>query len=210
MPDLNANIPYLWGYVRDSYLHAPATGGQPDPAITSLTECYVFGAKAIINRPLGFHVQLDNGAVFWSLPLSAIVWKPDFEPLSADENERLSLLQWWDCQSSSLAVTVFKYLEGYTVDCRNRNGDWMRGRYLFTIDDHYADANALPVGYAEDQDAKCFHLIQLDNGNYAAYPNNYLRWHNLNHVTPYDTDNPPKYKANGWDMRCEYIGPAKA
>jgi len=198
MAQLNANIPYIEGFVRDSYLFNDENNKE-------LTPCYIFGVKTIINRPLLFHCQLQNGVVWWSLPLSAFVWKEDFDILADSEEERLSLLQYWDCQSNDVSVTVFTYLQNYIVDVFNRNKDWYRGKYLFTIDDYYSDNNSLPSGYAIDSNTKCYHIIKLDNGNFGAYPNNYLRWNNLNFCDPYDKNNPPKYRTFTKDLNSEFI-----
>ena len=198
MGQLNSNIPYIEAFVKDRYLY-------DDPTNNNLTPCYIFGVKTIINRPLLFHIQMDNGVVWWSLPLSAFVWKKDYDNLSDDENERLSLLQYWDCQSNDNSVTVFTYLQNYVVDVFNRKKEWYRGKYLFTIDDYYADNNSLPSGYAIDSNTKCYHIIKLDNGNFGAYPNNYLRWNNLNFCDPYDKANPPKYKSFNQTFNSEFI-----
>lgn len=198
MGQLNSNIPYIEAFVKDRYLY-------DDPTNKNLTPCYIFGVKTIINRPLLFHIQMDNGVVWWSLPLSAFVWKKDYDNLSDDENERLSLLQYWDCQSNDNSVTVFTYLQNYVVDVFNRKKEWYRGKYLFTIDDYYADNNSLPSGYAIDSNTKCYHIIKLDNGNFGAYPNNYLRWNNLNFCDPYDKANPPKYKSFNQTFNSEFI-----
>ena len=48
-------------------------------------------------------------------------------------------------------------------------------------------------------------LVTRDNGNIGAYPNNYLRWHNLNFCDPYDKENPPKYKSFNKVFNCELI-----
>lgn len=198
MPHLNANIPFIRCFIRNAYLYS-------DLKNKDLTECYVFGVKSILNRPLQFHCQLQNGAVFWSMPISAFVWKKEFKKLSIDEGKRQSLLQWWDMQGNDIAVTTFAYLQNATVDILNRNKHWMRGKYLFTIDDYYADLNSLPLGYANDLSSKCFHIIKLDNGNFAAYPNNFCRFHNLNFVDAYDKNKPPKYKALSIDVESEFI-----
>ena len=198
MAQLNANIPYIESFVKDQYLY-------DDPNNNNLTPCYIFGVKTIINRPLLFHCQMENGVVWWSLPLSAFVWKKDFDNLSDNENERLSLLQYWDCQSNDVSVTVFTYLQNYTVEVFNRNKEWFRGTYLFTIDDYYSDNNSLPSGYAIDGNTKCYHILKLDNGNFGAYPNNYLRWNNLNFCDPYDKTNPPKYKSFNKVFNSEFI-----
>ena len=197
MSQLNSNIPYIRCFVRNAYL-------MGDFKNKELTECYLFGVKSIINRPLLFHIQLINGALFWSLPLSAFALNKDFNLLSKNENKRLSMLQWWDMQSNDISVTVFTYLQGYHVDLYRRNKTWVKGIYQFTIDDYYADHTNLPSGYAVDSDSKCFHIIFGEDGNIYGYPNTFLRWHNLNFVDPYDKDNPPKYRPNNFKMKCEY------
>jgi hypothetical protein len=198
MAQLNANIPYIEAFVRNKYLFNDENNNE-------LTKCYIFGVKTIINRPLLFHCQLENGVVWWSLPLSAFVWKDDFDIIADTEEERLSLLQYWDCQSNDVSVTVFTYLQNYIVDVFNRNKEWYRGKYLFTIDDYYSDNNSLPSGYAIDSNTKCYHIIKLDNGNFGAYPNNYLRWNNLNFCDPYDKGNPPRYQTFTQEFSSELI-----
>jgi hypothetical protein len=91
------------------------------------------------------------------------------------------------------------------VDVFNRRKEWYRGKYLFTIDDYYSDNNSLPSGYAIDPNTKCYHILKLDNGNFGAYPNNYLRWNNLNFCDPYDKNNPPNYKTFEMDFGSEFI-----
>ena len=198
MSKLNTNIAYIRCFIRNSYLFSDFT-------IKELTECYIFGAKAIINKPLLFHCQLNNGAVFWSLPLSAFCMNDKFDVISENENARLSMLQWWDMQGNDITATVFTYLQGADVDLRRRDKSWVRGKYLFTIDDYYADNNSLPSGYAIDSDSKCFHVIKGSDGNIYAYPNNFLRWHNLNFVDEYNKDDIPKYKPISLDIKCEFI-----
>ena len=189
---MNNNIPYIMGYVKNKYLFS-------DTKVEGLTSCYIFGVKCLINRALLFHCQLENGAVFWSLPISAFCSRDNFEEVGNSEEKIINELQWWNCQSSKCDVTVFSYLEGYTADLKSRTGRIYKGKYLFTIDDYYGED--LPLGYAQDSDSKCFHIFQLENGNYAAYPNDKLLWYNENFV---DRTLPiPHYKAYDWDLRTE-------
>jgi len=191
---INTDIPYQNCFVRDVFLYG-------DLGNKGLTECYMFGAKAIMNRPIGFHCQLINGGVFFSLPISAFVHKIDFESMGETEEKRLSSLSWWDTQGQFIFSNVFTYLEGYSVDCKSRDKKWRRGKYLFTLDD--LSVNGIGYSTSNDLDSKCHHFIKLDNGNYCLMPNNFLRWHNLNFVTPYDTENPPKYHRSEFDLRSE-------
>ena len=56
-----------------------------------------------------------------------------------------------------------------------KNG--IHGKYLFTIDWGHPDANILNSDHSEiPHEHKCAHIIALDNGNYAAQPNNRCIW----------------------------------
>ena len=47
------------------------------------------------------------------------------------------------------------------------------GNYLFTVDHSSPDLNIIDTSYAEyPEDHKSFSFIELDNGQYAAQPNN--------------------------------------
>ncbi len=195
MSTQNANIPQVKCYIRNSYIGL----GE------GVTEGYMFGVKCILNKPLLFHFQSSFGAVFWMQPLSAFVHKEDFDPLSDDEETRLSLLETWNCQSNFVSVTTFAFLQYKRVDVLCRDRKWRSGHYLFTIDDYYGDLNELNLGYATDNDTKCYQFIQLEDGNYCAHPNNLLRWHNPDFIVPYDKDNIPKLKINAEDYSSENI-----
>ena len=146
----------------------------------------------MLNRPLHFHFQSSFGAVFWNMPISAFVHGDGYDPLSTDEQTRLSLLQSWDCQSNNIAITTFAFLQNKRVDVLCRDRKWRSGHYLFTIDDYEGDLNELNVGYSNDQDSKCYHFIVLDDGNFCVQPNNLLRWHNPDFIVPYDKEKPPR------------------
>jgi hypothetical protein len=180
---INANTPYVNCYVR-----MEVTGLDHD------LEGYIFGVKSIINYPLLFHFQGSNGAVFWNLPINSFFHGGEYDPISSSEKVRLSLLQTWDCQSNSISVTCFKFLQNKRVDVNCRDRVWRSGIYLFTIDDYAGDANEVPVGHSEAMDSKCFHFIMLDCGNFCVQPNNLLRWHNADFIVPYPKDDPPKIR----------------
>jgi hypothetical protein len=139
------------------------------------------------------------------MPISAFYHGEHFDLLSDDEQERLSLLQTWDCQSNNIAVTTFAFLQNKRVDVHCRDGEWRSGRYLFTIDDYEGDLNELNVGYSNDPDSKCYQFIVLDNGNFCVHPNNLLRWHNPDFIVPYDKENVPRLKVFKEQLSSEDI-----
>jgi hypothetical protein len=186
MAQLNANTPYIECFIRNCYIF--------DNDDEGLTEGYIFGVKSMINRPLHFHFQSCLGAIFWQMPISAFASKEKYDKISEDEEKRLSILQTWDCQANNIAVTTFSFLQNKRVDVFCRDKKYRSGKYIFTIDDYEGDLNELNVGYANDQDTKCYHFIDLDDGNMCVQPNNLLRWHNADFIKPYDKKNPPKFK----------------
>ena len=197
MAQLNANTPYIECFIRNSYIF--------DNDDEGLTEGYIFGVKSMINRPLHFHFQSCLGAIFWQMPISAFVHDEKYDKIYDDEEKRLSVLQTWDCQANNIAVTTFAFLQNKRVDVFCRDKKYRSGKYVFTIDDYEGDLNELNVGYANDQDSKCYHFISLDDGNMCVQPNNLLRWHNPDFITPYDKKNPPKFKIFKDQMSSEDI-----
>lgn len=194
MAQLNASTPNVQCFIRNKY-----TGHTRD------LSGYIFGVKSMLNRPLHFHFLSEIGAIFWNMPISAFAHLVDYDPLSYDEKIRLSLLQTWDCQSNNIAVTTFAFLQYKRVDVHCRDKIWRSGSYQFTIDDYNGDLNELNVGYANDQDSKCFHFIMLDDGNFCVQPNNLLRWHNADFIIPYDKHNVPKLKIYSEQLSSEDI-----
>lgn len=194
MAQLNANTPYIDCLLRKEIIEY----SHDVPG-------FIFGCKSMINRPLLFHFQSNFGANFWNLPISAFCHTVPYDKLSEVEQDRLSLLETWDCQSNYIATTSFKFLQFKKVDVICRDKIWRTGHYLFTIDDYEDEPNIINVGYSNDQDSKCFHFIKLDDGNFCIQPNNLLRWHNPDHIIPYDKQNPPKIKLNNERMTSEDI-----
>ena len=194
MPQLNANTPYVECKIRKEY-----TGLDYD------LPGYIFGVKSQLNYPLLFHFQSEIGAVFWNIPINGFQHNDEYDDLDEDDTKRLSLLETWDCQSTAIAVTCFKFLQHKRVEVFCRDGVWRSGIYHFTIDDYETDPNTINVGYSEDMDSKCFHFIELDCGNFAVHPNNLLRWHNADFIKPYDKENPPRIKLNNPRLSSEDI-----
>jgi hypothetical protein len=194
MAQLNANTPYVSCYIRKEI-----TGYEKH------LSGYIFGVKSMLNYPLLFHFQSEIGAVFWNVPISAFFHSEDFDILSDSESTRLQLLETWDCQSTALSVCCFKFLQHKTVDVFCRDKVWRRGKYHFTIDDYETDPNEINVGHSQDMDSKCFHFIELEDGNFCVQPNNLLRWHNPDFIVPYNKENPPKIKLSNPLLSSEDI-----
>lgn len=160
MSFLNADIPQFECFVRAEYLYDfEAHHGEFVPVV-------VFGLASIPGRALGFHVMTDVGAVIWRLPISALCWRQDAPALSVET------LELWDCASYDVAVHEFAWLTGSRCMTVLKDGSRHEGECMFTVD-WCGSAEAEAAG---DIGHKCAHVIRLDNGCFAAQPNNRILW----------------------------------
>lgn len=75
------------------------------------------------------------------------------------------------------------------------------GTYLFTIDWCSGDPNVTDTGFSEAPDqAKCGHVIQLDNGNYAIQPNNRIKVFHPSFTVKEEFVIPRKVNTNVWTV----------
>lgn len=155
---MNTNVPLLYVNVKGSFI----SDQERDFPGT------IFGACSLQGRALLFHVQLENGAIYYRLPVSAFSWKDVLEPLS------LNKLQPWDCASYQVECIQFDWLQNQRVTCIKLG---LGGQYLFTLD-WWGKGTTAEIAHEH----KCLHLIQLDNGQFALQPNNYLLWHEKSNI----------------------------
>ncbi len=178
MPTLNVNIPRIYCHLRQQFLYDGETHRGDLLAVCA------FGVSSIPGRALGVHVLTENGAVIWRLPLHALCHKPDVPEVPLD------WLQFWDCFSEEVTCTVFDRLADARVRVQLKDRSWMGGQYLFTLD-WWGSADAEEAG---DGGHKCAHVLALDDGNFAAQPNNRIQWLCPAFVTPFTSK--PDYVTN--------------
>ena len=192
MAYLNANIPPIYCKIRREYLYDMDEKYKRDSR-----DCVIFGVSSISGRALLFNIMLPNGACYWRLPISAFFQKH----LSRSEVPDMSVdqLQLWNCFSYYPSVHCFDWLAGINGKFLGKDKKFYKGQYLFTIDWGHPETNILDVEHSEiPQEHKCAHIMQLENGNFAAQPNNRIIWH----VNSYTTENEwPDYKVQTtyWD-----------
>ena len=164
MPELNANIPPIDCYVRGNFLR-----NQID-SHDQYFECVIFGVSSVQNRSPLFHFMMEDGGLWWRMPLNAFCTKPGVPEVDLHE------LVLWNSFSPYVAVTKFANLTNLKMSYRDRNRNVVQGKYLFTLDWHNPDSNRLDDGYSETpNEHKCGHVIQRDDGNFAIQPNNRVR-----------------------------------
>ena len=162
MAFLIANLPPIKVYVKKEYLYDHEKGHG------ELVEGVWISVKSIQGRSLYFETYLpEYGALYDKLPISAFVNSSDIKL-----NLGLEELELWDAFSYHITVIEKKNL-GERCKYLAPSKKWYYGKYLFTIDSCHADTNILNVSYSEvPEEHKSFNILELDNGHYAAQPNN--------------------------------------
>lgn len=159
------NLPLQSVYVRKEFLYDHESGhGEFTPGIW-------ISVKSTEAKALYFETLLtDYGALYDKLPISAFVWKTDHGELLP-----LDVLQLWDCFDYDITVIQKPILSRCEFFGKDRN--MHPGEYCFTIDNAHRDKNYLDTNFSEhDPEHKSFNVIKLDNGQFAAQPNNRVIW----------------------------------
>ncbi len=196
MSYLNANIPPIYCKLRKEYLYdLKQHQGETE-------DCVVMAITSIPGRAILFNIILPNGACFWRLPISAFFQK-SFDRASVPDMQPHEL-ELWNSFSYYPSVSTIDYLLGEKGRYLGLDKKFYAGEYLFTIDWAHPESNILDVEHSEIPDEhKCAHILALDNGNFAAQPNNRILWN----VGSYTTDNSwPDYKVQSTTWNVENKG----
>ena len=164
MPELNANVPAIECYIRANYLRDQRDSfGQTFP-------CMIFGVASIPARSPLFHFLMEDGGVWWRMPISAFCTKPDAPEVDIHD------LVLWNSFSPFISVTEFTAMRNMRMTYVTRSGEFVNGKYLFTLDWHSPEDNILNTGFSVNPGQhKCGHVIERDDGNIAIQPNNRVR-----------------------------------
>jgi hypothetical protein len=130
----------------------------------------IFGVASMQGRSPLFHFLMEDGGVWWRMPISAFCAEPGVP--EADIHD----LVLWNSFSSQVTVTEFEAMRHMRMTYVARSGEFVNGKYLFTLDWHSPDANQINAGLSENPGQhKCGHVILRNDGNYAIQPNNRVR-----------------------------------
>jgi len=174
MAYLNANIPPIECLVRSNFLQNRTEWEESD----SFLPCVIFGVCSIPGKAPLFHFIMEDGGIWWRMPIHAFCWKED-APF-AD----LHQLVLWNSFSSYISVTIFDFMREKRIIYFDRNKKQCEGKYLFTLDWSAEDSNILDVGFSEvPGQHKSGHFIKLDSGNFAIQPNNRIKMFEPSFVT---------------------------
>ena len=99
MSYLNANIPVQYAQIKKEYLYdLKKHKGEVE-------DCIIFGITSLTGRAILFHAIMENGAIFYRLPISAFIqrgYDAEFVP-----SQRLDELELWNSFSYYPAVTTY-------------------------------------------------------------------------------------------------------
>ena len=113
---------------------------------------------------------------------------------------RLDELQLWNSFSYYPAVHSWDILDGQSGKYIGKDKKWHSGAYLFTVDFAHPESNILDTDHSEiPHEHKCAHIIALDDGNYAAQPNNRIIW-DIPSFTVKDEIPDWKVQTNEWNV----------
>lgn len=176
MSYLNTPIPIIDAYIRGNFLR-----DQKD-SFDKKFPCLIFGMCSIPSQAPLFHFVMEDGGLWWRMPIHAFCWKEDAVEQELDE------LVLWDSFSYHVGVTQYPYLKNKVVKFTSRRRVEYGGKYLFTLDwaasSDSGDTDFLFSEYPSQH--KCGHVIAMDNGNFAIQPNNRLRLHDPSFTTKKD------------------------
>lgn len=166
MSHLVSNLPPIHCYIRREFLYDFEQGrGEYEP-------CIWVSIKSLRGQAFRIEAYLPRyGALYDKLPLHAFVSRND--NLEIDNFLDLDTLQIWDCFSYDFTIIQKSFLRNLSCKFYAKDKNFYQGNYLFTVDHCSPDPNIIDTSYSEwPEDHKSFNFIELDNGQYAAQPNN--------------------------------------
>ena len=181
MSALLANLPNTKVYVRKEYL-MDFKGGHGE-----FVEGHWVTVKSMPGRAFYFETYLpEYAALYDKLPISAFV----SEPNKPDPDLPLQDLQFWNAMDYGVTAIYKQFIGSMDFEILTRSHKVMHGTYLFTLDNYHESADEIDYSTSEiPEEHKSFNVLELDNGQYAAYPNNRMRVYD-NSLTPKQPKNP--------------------
>lgn len=199
MSFLLANIPAVPVYVKMEYLYDLQIQDNKLKGEGDLTPGFWVTVKSKPGRALLFETLLtEYGALYDKLPIDAFVWMSDYDK---DNQYPLDHLQLWDCFSYDISVIKKDFIKKFPVDVVMKNKVKQPGEYMFTIDSCASDPNKIDCGLSEhNPEHKSFNIIKLNNGQFAAQPNNRILWYDSSLI---ENSKKPDFNVCTKDFVCE-------
>ncbi len=165
MAYLNHNLPTFTCFIRNEFLYNHTKGHG------EYTLCDVHSVASIEKRVPLFEAFLDNGVNWTRRPLIAFCWK---------KNAPIPVLEecyYWNSFSPYIDVNIRARMAGLRAQLVKHDGKRIGGEYMFTMDWSWENKGMLDTNFSETPEHKCAHMFKVDDGNFYAYPNNRIIWH---------------------------------
>jgi len=175
MSELICNMPSEKVWVRKEYLTDFQSGED------EFVEGVWVSAKSIPGRAFYFETYLpEYAAMYDKLPISAFLSRPE----TPDPDLDLPNLQFWNCMDYGVVNICKQFVGSMEWEVRTRHFGSIKGSYVCTLDNYHPDADTIDYSTSEiPQEHKSFNLIELNNGQFALYPNNRCRVYDIS-LTP--------------------------
>lgn len=165
MAYLNHNLPTFTCFIRNEFLYNHTKGHG------EYTLCDVHSVASIEKRVPLFEAFLDNGVNWTRRPLTAFCWK------RGAPTPKLEECYYWNCFSPYIDVNIRTRMAGLRAQLILHDGRRIGGEYMFTMDWSWENKGLLDTNFSETPEHKCAHMFKVDDGNFYAYPNNRIIWH---------------------------------
>ena len=169
MAYLNANVPPIYAQIRREYLYDLKKHREKLKTVLSLV-------LALLQVGAYYGMLLWKTVQYFIAYQLARLFKRDLTHATCPQEDLMNY-------SSGIvfsyypAVTSWDILESQAGKYIGKDKKWHSGKYLFTIDFAHPEANILDTDHSEiPHEHKCAHIIALDDGNFAAQPNNRCIW----------------------------------
>ena len=167
MAALICNLPSVEVWVRKEYLTDHQFGHG------EFVKGVWVSAKSIPGRAFYFETYLpEYAAMYDKLPISAFVSEPE----TPDPDMDLPNLQFWNCMDYGVVSVTKQFIGSMDYELYTRDFGIQKGTYVCTLDNYHQDPDVIDYATSENPaEHKSHNLIELNNGQYALYPNNRMR-----------------------------------
>jgi hypothetical protein len=198
MSYLNSSIPTVIGYLDTSFLYNEKPNSFPE---NDFLPVEIFSVCSIPRRCLMFSVMTEMGSQHARVPIHYL----RSEINSNNKIYSLDWLQLWDSFSPYFSVNRLDYIKNSSCRVLLKDKTLVKGKYLFTID--WCNGPDYEFGYSEIAGGhKCAHVLELENGQYAAQPNNRIIWSDGGAWIGTELKGHEKWKVFGKEFSCEAMG----
>jgi len=177
MSYITGNLPAIKVWVKEEYLYSDYN--RENKKDYSLILGTLISVRCLTGQVPLFQVLLENGVLRDKLPSSALLTTNE-----RPENElSFDTLCLWNSFSNRFTVVTLNYLYNANVTVLLKNGNKVKGNYMFTIDWSSNDFDNDLTLSEDPSEHKSHHVIELYDGQIAIQPNNRILWSEPSFVT---------------------------